>query len=318
MEPAAIRVILRGESRWSVVLTDELAEYGISCVPYARAAGALRRLDLRGFVAGLRAHVVHQVFAGIKLNRFLLRARVLGQRIVMHWIGSDVLNLRVYRLTHGRLPELHTRYVDVHLADSPQIQRELAHLGLDSTVVRLLPKLIAAEVEPLPAEPAVISYWSDARPEFYGSTMYCNLARRFPHITFYVAGATGAGIPDPPTNMVFLGEVKDMDAVYRRATALFRVVEHDSLSAMVLEAMARGRYVLYCYEFPHTTYVTRFEDAVSALGAILQRRDPDEAAASYVRENFSWRREIERLIQVYRGLLAGGGRGRAPSAPTNG
>ena len=81
-------------------------------------------------------------------------------------------------------------------------------------------------------------------------------------------------------------------------TVLFRFVAHDSLSAMVLEALARGRYVLYIHPFPHTVRIKEREDAGVALGQIRKATSPNVAAADYVRESFSRREEIRRLKAV--------------------
>lgn len=298
-----IRVLLQGEPRWVPVLMDGLAEVGVWCAQYESVRTAVRRLDFKPALDQMRATVLHQVSVPVASPRGFKPPLFFGKRIVAHWIGSDVMNLRSHVTRHGAVPEFLSRRVDAHLADSPLLQEELKTLGIASTVIRLLPKRIEADVQPLPATPAALSYWADSRATFYGSDLFMSLAKAFPDMRFYVVGATGKNMNDVPENVRFLGNVVDMDSVYRKVTVLFRLVAHDSLSAMVLEALARGKYVLYSHTFPHTIQVKGPEDASAALAEIRTASSPNVQGAAYVRENFSWRQEIRRLKAVYLQLL---------------
>ena len=64
-------------------------------------------------------------------------------------------------------------------------------------------------------------------------------------------------------NLTYLGRQKDMDAVYRRVSVFIRIPERDSLSAMVLEMLARQRWVIYNKRMPHVDFA----------GNILARRE---------------------------------------------
>jgi len=303
MMRSSIRVALFGDSRWVPILTEELRDRGIRTRAFRSLRADLRRLRLLSVASFLRANVAHGVFVRLSWARFFRGARRLRKRTVAHWIGSDLMDLRGYALRHKRLPAWIDEYVDVHLADSPAIQEELAELGIEARVIRLLPRSVEADVLPLPDEPAVLSYWQDFRPEFYGASLVLALARRLPELRFYVVGATGKGLQDVPANVTFLGEVRDMEAIYPKVSALFRFVQHDSVSAMVLETLARGRYVLYSHRFPHTFQVTGLEDAAQHLEQLCKTRQPNHEGASYVRQHFSWRGEIDKLRGIYHELL---------------
>lgn len=306
MSGTLIRVLLHGDPRWVPVLMDGLAEAGVWCARYESVRAAVRRLGFKPALDQMRATILHQVSVPVASPRGFKPPLFFGKRTVAHWIGSDVMNLRSHVTRQGALPPFLSRQVDAHLADSPALQEELAALGLCSTVIRLLPKLIEAEVQPLPATPAVLSYWGDSRAAFYGSDVFMSLAKAFPDMSFYVVGATGKNMDDVPENVRFLGNVADMDSVYRKATALFRFVEHDSLSAMVLEALARGRHVLYSHPFPHTARISGLQDAGRALEQIRQAPSPNVEGANYVRRNFSRREEMRKLKAYYDRLLSTG------------
>lgn len=305
MSRAKLRVVLRGSPRWLPLFEDQLPELGMSTLRYQPVIAALRRGNPGPGIRFIRSHILHQVFVHLQsasaIKLFTWSRRV-GVPVVAHWIGTDVVHLREFVQTHAGSPPFLSRTIAAHLADSPALQQELSELGVESTVVRLLPRTLEASVLPLPQDPAILCYWPDDRAEFYRIDIVMELARRFGDMTFYIAAATGHNVTDPPKNVVFLGEVVDMESLYAKVTAFLRIVPHDSLSAMVLEALARGRYVLYSESFPHTFQVSNVDDAAAGLEKLRTLSSPNSAGAAYVSQNFSWRHEIETLKNIYTGL----------------
>jgi hypothetical protein len=230
---------------------------------------------------------------------FCILARLRGKRIVSHWIGTDV------KRYHGKINLIKRisiwvlrHFVDLQLADSEIIQEELRRLGIETSILRLLPQAVVAEVSPLPEKPVVLSYWDDTRFGFYGGPIVFALARAFPEVKFVIARAAGKGLTDVPANVQFLGLVRDMPKIYRESSCFIRLPEHDGLSAMVLEAMANGRYVIYNKKCPFTSYATDFDSARKALGEILRIRHPNTEGAAYIKKTFNIDNEAARLHEL--------------------
>jgi len=249
-----------------------------------------------------RLRIVHAVnaLAGVRALAIL---HALGARIICHWIGSDYRMLaarsRVGRCwTLGLLSTLRA----THLSDSPELSADLAALGLHSEVVRLVPRLTEASVMPLPEQPAALAYWSNEQADFYGRPLVYALARRFPRVPFRIVGPNSRDASAPP-NVEFLGFQRDMDSVYRNVSILVRVLPHDSISAMVLEALARGRDVIYSREFPHTRRAGDEAAAASAMEAHVAEYRPNVDGARYVAEHFSPQRWARQLALVYERML---------------
>jgi glycosyltransferase involved in cell wall biosynthesis len=232
-------------------------------------------------------------------------AKQLNKKVVLHWIGSDVLDFRDYISSHRCLPGYLTRLVDVCLAVCPGLQEELKSLGIHTRIIKLISPKIEADIQKLPDKPAVLVYFSgESRQEFYGCSYILSLARKLPDIPFYVVGSGRGKLTNAPANMSFLGEVADMESIYRRISVHIRFTEHDAgQPSMVLESLARGRYVLFNHAFPHTTKVTTIQDGITALKKALSATTTNLEGAAYVRENFSWQHEIEKLKDIYTELL---------------
>jgi hypothetical protein len=193
------------------------------------------------------------------------------------------------------------RIVAVHLADSPDLADELRSVGLQATVCRLLPSSIEAEVIPLPGVFRVLSYWFDDRRSFYGGDTIIELARRMPDVEFLIAGAFGKGAV-APANVRFLGRVTDMDPIYAQTSVFLRLPKHDSLSVMVLEALARGRYVIYNKNFPHCLRADSLEQVQQALNDVRCRRSSNLEGADFVKQSFRLDEQAQVLARVYAGL----------------
>jgi hypothetical protein len=227
---------------------------------------------------------------------FCVLARLRGKRVVSHWIGTDIMRYRGKINLIKRISIwVHRHLVDVQLADSEIIKEELKRIGIEARLLRLLPQAVVAEVSSLPEKPVILSYWDDSRFDFYGGKTVFALARAFPEARFVIVRATGKGLADIPANVHFLGFVKDLSKTYRDCVCFIRMPEHDGLSAMVLEAMANGRYVIYNQKCPFTSYATDFDSARKALEEILRKRRPNTEGADYIKRTFNINDEARHL-----------------------
>ena len=293
------QVALVGADYWLGVLEHLFCRVGVAVAP---VAGISRWFGLSWIFSRpfLRAKVVHMVWGGHVIVS--IAARLLGKTLVWHWIGSDVLAFRRHRTAAGWLRKrLAHRSVRAHLADSPELVEELKELGVAAQVCRLLPRSIEAEVLPLPETFRVLSYWTDERRAFYGGDLILELAREFEDIEFLIAGADGHSAAHS-SNVTFLGQRATLDDVYARVSVFLRLPKHDSLSAMVLESLARGRYVIYNKAFPHCRRADTMSEVRSALQEIRGLGEPNRAGAAFVEEHFNLQREADILRRVYNQL----------------
>ena len=290
-----------GAANWTDVAAGLLRRAGLNAEVIR---GAHRWVPLRMPISRrfLAARVAHIVWGG-DVRASIVAGWLLRKRLVWHWIGSDVLHYKrgrgVMQVLRRRLA---LRHVDLHLADSPELADELKSLNIDATVCRLLPASIEAEILPLPDRFRVLSYWFDDRRAFYGGDLILELARQMPDVEFLIAGAGGKGVARP-ANVTFLGTLADMEPVYRQIAVFLRLPEHDSLSAMVLESLARGRYVIYNKDFPCCRPARTLEEVRAALDELRRSSEPNREGAEFVRASFSLQNEADTLRRIYDRIL---------------
>ncbi len=233
--------------------------------------------------------------------KIFFAAKLLRKKTVCHWIGTDVFN--VLRDKKRRLAiKILNKIIDVHLAGSPGLINELKEIGIDALWMPHIHAVVGGKVPPMPASPTVLSYLPDSRAEFYGASIVRQLADDFKDVKFIVVAGTGAGVVSPP-NMTYLGYQKDMDKVYGNTTVLLRIVKHDGQALMVLEALARGRQVIWSEPFPHCHHARDFATAKAALSSIIRNPVINYSGVSYVQEEFNNNRVIGRLANIYVSLL---------------
>jgi hypothetical protein len=219
---------------------------------------ALHPSRLRSFfsrVTGfLKAGVVHCVGGGGSwrfaiLLRFL---RLLGKKIVIQWIGTDVMAL-------SKAPKPVCRSIaglaDAHVADLGKLADELKKMGIRAGVLPLPVELPAGAVRPgrIRKLEKILTYIPEGREEFYRASEHLKVWKKFPGVMFLVAGHRGGGpfFREAPTSVRFLGVTDGIpEIVWNSVQAYVRLTAHDGLSLMVIEALARGKQVVWNTAYP--------------------------------------------------------------------
>jgi glycosyltransferase involved in cell wall biosynthesis len=201
-----------------------------------------------------------------------MMARKPRSHIGYYWVGTDVLNtsrdaaggrdLRRFRAAAER---------GLHFADSDALRESLHALGVEAEVGWLPAPNAPSErsMAPLPEAFTVLTYVPDARADFYDGPTLAAVARELPQMRFRILAGQGAWLADKPDNIEFLGWQKEMPPFYEGSSCLVRLVEHDSVSCMVVEELAYGRPVIYSIPFPNAIHVA-FQDASGLKNALEQ------------------------------------------------
>jgi len=193
-------------------------------------------------------------------------------------------------------------YSGFHLAEASNLKRELHSVGIYArTQPQGMRSFEGVEIPPLPEKPSVLTMLPAQRFEFYGGNEVLEMAAAAPDIRWLIVANDGKGLPNMP-NVEYLGTLRDMDSVFRRTTVLVRLTKHDGLSKIVLEALAKGRYVVWSHPMPHCRLARTADAALREVRAAIALDSPNLQGAAYVRKEFDVRSHAQRLCTIYERL----------------
>jgi len=192
-------------------------------------------------------------------------ARVCKVPIFVIWAGSDVTLVldQPSKLTQAKRSEI------THLAVAPWLADELKQAGIKAQYIPIIGLNTAIGTD-VPREFNVLTYLPGPRRDFYGKAHVYEVARRLPDTNFLIVGP-GAPDSSAPSNVRFLGWLKDITPVLDQCTVVLRVPEHDGMSLVVLEALAHGKFVVWKYLIPGVKQVTSIFDTCQYLDQLRVR-----------------------------------------------
>lgn len=246
--------------------------------------------------------VVYSINGTVSKSRVFDMAFKYKKKVVMNWVGTDVI-----KALNTKDPNQAYIKDAIHLCEVDWIKEELESIGINAEILNFAVFETKFDSE-VPGEPfTVLSYIPGNRAEFYGINELKELAKEFPLIRFLIAGSTQNELGELPQNVKTLGWVKNMDEVFKSSHVCLRFPEHDGLSNFILESLARGKQVLYKYNFPNCHYSPEIVDLKRNLALLKDQFDASELSLNeegiaYIAKNFN--REtilggiVERLKQL--------------------
>lgn len=217
--------------------------------------------------------------------------------VAVVWAGSDVLEIRDSPDEIARVKARRYR----HAACSAALAQELCDLGIPATELRLVVAERRAALAPLPSRFSVLAYCPGSREDVYGVDVMRELMRLLPHVHFHIIGGY-RGDPSVP-NATYHGWIDDVGPIVDAATVVVRPTRHDGMPLMVLEALARGRYVVWSHPLDGVLHA-RSADEIAAHLATLQhahaegRLSFNEVGFSAIENSFS-AAAVTRGVEVF-------------------
>jgi len=224
--------------------------------------------------------------ASLYWGKAVLAAKFAGKPVVRFWVGSDVLAL-MNSSRERRFAKAMDHLTTANVVQWHNLKTELESFGIQSRVIPGPHARSDAEVlKQLPRRFTILAYLDDVRWTFYGGDIVLRLAKEHPEWLFLILDCSGTG-QAPLENVTYLGHVPDseIESVYEKTSVLVRVTSHDGLPRMILEALARGRHVVWNQEFPHCRLANSFEEVTSALDS-LQGEGPNGHGSKFIRDEY--------------------------------
>jgi len=207
--------------------------------------------------------------------------------VLVVWAGSDVQIASEHPFD---LAVTMRRGYD-NVAVAPWLVDELRTIGIEATTLAVGAVDAVDTIAPLPKRFRVLTYLPEPRRRFYGEDRVYAIARRMPGVEFVVLGPGGRNSAAPP-NVTFAGHVEDVPRRIDDAAVLLRLTEHDGASVLVLEALARGRHVVWTHAYPGVHAARDENEAFEALDALYRRfargaLEPNVEGLDFVRRHFA-------------------------------
>jgi glycosyltransferase involved in cell wall biosynthesis len=262
------------------------AGYPAARLSSKKLTGIYHLMNSRGFVA---------VYP-LPFWRHFRMASMLQKPTLAVWIGSDVYRLQLEKNQMSRL-EKNRQYITASIADSPALVEELAKMGIKADWVPTISKKMHYQPLPIPDPLSILVYLTPERHPFYGSAIISRVVEMLPNVKFTVVGGYDFG-GNTPANVTIAGYVDDMDEIYAKSYILLRPTLHDGLSQMVLEALGRGRQVIWSMPFPHCHTASNPEQIAEVVNDLLSYPSMNIEGAHYVAENFTPEQMVSRLRKV--------------------
>lgn len=244
-------------------------------------------------------HILHDLGKKIKFLK-LLNFLPTRKPILNHWLGTDVLScITKYR---GYLVARFLNRIAYQAAVSPHLVSELKQIGINSFVLPIAPP-----AETFPAmttkEPGVLVYLPQNRFSFYEGEKVLSLAVRFPFLKFHIIGHNGKGVY-PLSNVKFYGWVEDTTPFWEKTHILLRLVKHDGLPLMVVEALSRGHHVIWNFPMEACHLASNEDEAALFLKNLCFQNELNLDGRNFAMNNWSGERLSKIYLEIYQGILS--------------
>lgn len=231
----------------------------------------------------LKVDCVYNIYTSQYIWKKALICKILGKRFITHWIGTDVYVALKENISINN-------NINYHFSCFDAIQEELNTLSVKSEVLPIFPYKMNLKLENMPNKHACLIYMPTNKELFYGYDMLEKVFTKYKNLDFYIVGNNNVTFFEEYSNVHVLGmlTLEEMNEVYKKISIVIRVPKHDGLSMSVIEALAKGKYVLWNYKYPFCRMVQKSEDIIRELENILgESPQINKIGHDYVNETFT-------------------------------
>jgi hypothetical protein len=294
-----MKTIIIGLPYFAQKLAKSLSEYDKQNTYVALDTNASNMDKMQYLLNLLSADTIYVISGTLANSKAVSLALRLGKKVVMHWVGTDVLKAaEVYQEKNFNADFISKV---THFCEVSWIQTSLQSIGINAEIVQFATFGQKVLQNPkLPDKFSILTYISKGREEFYGINQVINLASDFPDIEINVVGISQLA-QKTPKNIHLLGWVENIREKYENCVLYLRLPEHDGLAFSVLEALANGRYVGYTQKFDNCSYINNYECLKVTVNELYEKFRqgnllPNEAGTKFVAQNFNQDKVLGTLV----------------------
>ena len=220
-------------------------------------------------------------------------ALLFNKKIFIEWVGTDILIAS---------ENYNKDYIKkcIHLCEVGWTQEELKQIGINAKICDIVTissdecnnhKICDDGI-------TVFSYIAQNREDFYGIELILKLAELYPNVKFRIAGTTGVNCKQL-NNVKYLGWINNMNVEYDNCDIFMRLVQHDGLAFSVIEALSRGKWVIYSYPFNYVQTYNNFDDLKIKFQILLNKcinKQSNNEAVDFVYSRYNIKKVLADLV----------------------
>ena len=231
----------------------------------------------------------------------LLRFRFWRKKIIVSWIGSDVMianNSILWRI----ISKFSQKMIDLNITDDEYLVKELLSINIKAKVQKL-PIYSIFSIRELPKRKKVVVYLPDMNEHYWGfyrGGIIKKLVNELPNIEFVIVRNSGARFTEK--NVSCIAWTDNMEKIYQESSVVIRLPIHDASGATIIEALSMGRTVISSYDFPYCIIASEYKQVERQLKLSLEKPKLNEEGSRYIHKNFNNSSFTESLIEIYKSL----------------
>lgn len=231
----------------------------------------------------------------------LLRLKLWGKKIIIHWVGADS-----WLATNKILPKIYTKIlknkIDKHIAIEKTLSNRIKNIGINN-IIHPLPVAIHYSIQPLPKEKRILVYAPD-NTEYYwkrfNGEIIKKIVKEFKDIEFIILRNSGKHFTE--SNVTCYNWIDDMKEIYQKVVGVIRISNHDGQPGTIIEALSMGRQFIYSQPFPFCKTATNFEELKIVLNKVIEKPKLNTDGAKYVNEEYNIDKIANGLVKIYQNI----------------
>lgn len=245
------------EKEYEVINLEELLQNNVKFIS-----------AIKWFRAMLKVDYIYNVYTSEHIWKKALLCKLFGKKIITHWIGTDAYNAIKLKKKYRY------KFIDFHFACFESIQDELKCIDINSVVLPIFPYKMDLSLSKMPDIHACLIYMPAGKEEFYGFNVLKKIFSEFGKLKFYIVANDNKDFFSDFPNVEVLGElsIEEMNEIYNRISIVIRLPKHDGLSMSVIEALGKGKIVLWNYHYPYVNYVENENDIIRCINHVLETK----------------------------------------------
>lgn len=229
----------------------------------------------------------------------LLKLKLMHKKIVVSWIGTDVLHANSCLLSRV-ITKISQSMIDINLVVSENLKKELNQIGIKAKL-QPLPVFLLYKINEIPNQKRVSVYLPDKNKQnwsFYQGDIIKKLVKSFPDVEFIIVPNTGKNFSEK--NVKCIKWTDNMEEIYSQVMATIRLPIHDGLSNTILEVLSLGRTMITSpVDFPYCKIATNFEEAKGHLQNVIENPSINIEASEFLHKNYNLAKFTDDLIEIY-------------------